>query len=209
MGVMEGLTTRQVLVSVLIYTLATVPWLLLLVVTATKKCESWVLRTTTICAVICGVGWEVWYNYGVWGGDPVDQRRPEPLNTIMPKHINWMLNSLDDGAICMGAIGLIYLVRKEGLRQFSWSALAIVFIWFLFQNILVEMIIYRTQVAKGKELSWAPLTPLGPWVNPTLFTIGTATCTLQTQLPWVIMTPVFYLVLLREQARFKQNQRFV
>ena len=51
----------------------------------------------------------MWWNYGIWAGDPVDQRRPEPLNNIMPKHINWVLNSLDDGAICMGAILLIYI----------------------------------------------------------------------------------------------------
>ena len=55
------------------------------------------------------MGWELWFNYGVWAGVPVDKRRPEPLNTIMPKHINWLLNSLDDGSICMGAILLIYL----------------------------------------------------------------------------------------------------
>ena len=62
---------------------------------------------------VCGVGWEVWWNYGIWAGDPVDQRRPESLNTIMPKHINWILNSLDDGSICMGAIILIYFGMKK------------------------------------------------------------------------------------------------
>ena len=142
----------------------------------------------------------------------------------MPKHINWVLNSLDDGSICMGAIFLIYLgnyswqenililnflVRKEGLRQFHWSGLAITFAWFMCQNILVEMIVYSTQVAKDKELSWAPLTPLGPWVNPTIFTIGSATCTLQAQMPWLIMTPVIYFVLLWQQSRFRQGLHFV
>ena len=170
------------------------------------------------------MGWEVWFTYGLWGGDPVDERRPEPLNRIIPKHINWILNSLADGSICMVAILLIYLgnietgaeyhilfgsvlVRKEGLKKFRWSGLSIAFIWFIFQNIVVEMIVYNNQLA-GKEVSWAPLTPFGPWVNPTLFSIGTATCTLQGQLPWLIMTPVFYFVLLKEKARYKQNEKF-
>ena len=114
---MEELTTQQVLESVLIYSLATVPWLLLVVATVKKKCGGWVLRTVIICSLvckkldklsieydsfeICGGGWEVWFNYGIWAGDPVDQRRPKPLNTIMPKQINWILNSPDDGSICM------------------------------------------------------------------------------------------------------------
>ena len=157
----------------------------------------------------------MWWNYGIWAGDPVDQRRPEPLNNIMPKHINWVLNSLDDGTICMGAILLIYIgkhpkniqakcctisVRKDGLAKFHLSGLAIPLVWFLVQNILVEMVVYSAQVAKDKELSWAPLAPLGPWVNPTIFTIGDATCTLQGQMPWLLMTPIFYFVLLWQHS---------
>ena len=100
-------------------------------------------------------------------------------------------------------------MKKDGLGQFRWSCLVITFLWFMFQNILVEMVVYSTQIALDKELSWAPLTPLGPWVNPTIFTIGSATCTLQAQFPWLIMTPVFYFVLLREKARYQNNPRSV
>ena len=100
-------------------------------------------------------------------------------------------------------------VRKESLQQFHWTGLFITFSWFLSQNILVEMIVYSTQVAKDKDLSWAPLSPLGPWVNPTIFRIGSATCTLQAQAPWLIMTPVFYFLLLWQQSRFSQGQQFV
>ena len=58
---------------------------------------------------ICAVGWEIWFTYGLLGGDPVDHRRPEPLNTLMPKHVNWILNSLADGSICMVAILLMFI----------------------------------------------------------------------------------------------------
>ena len=52
LSVMEGLTRRQVLVSVLVYTSAIIPWLLLLVATNKKKCENYVLRTVTICSLV-------------------------------------------------------------------------------------------------------------------------------------------------------------
>jgi len=206
---MEVLTPRQVCVSVLIYSLATLPWLVLVIATLTRKCPSWVLSTTSICTLICALGWEVWFTYGLWGGDPVDERRPDNLNKIMPIHINWILNSLDDGSICMIAIGLIYIVQKEGLRRFKWPALVICSLWFILQNILVEMVVYSSQLTRGKEISWAPLTPLGPWVNPTLFTVGQASCTLQAQLPWILMSPLFYFILLREQARCNKQGHFV
>ena len=55
LSVMEGLTRRQVLVSVLVYTSAIIPWLLLLVATNKKKCENYVLRTVAICSLV-GLG---------------------------------------------------------------------------------------------------------------------------------------------------------
>merc|ERR1711892_70708 len=106
---MEGLTTRHVLVAALIYSTAFIPWILLFVLTKKKLWEQWILRTVSICTLICAFGWEIWFTYGLLGGDPVDQRRPEPLNNLMPKHINWVLNSLADGSICMVAILLMFL----------------------------------------------------------------------------------------------------
>ena len=100
-------------------------------------------------------------------------------------------------------------MRKEALSRFHWSALIISMVWFLLQNIVVEMVVYSAQVAKDKVLSWAPLAPLGPWVNPTIFTIGDATCTLHNQIPWVLMTPIFYFVLLWQHAQFNKNKQFV
>ena len=97
-------------------------------------------------------------------------------------------------------------VKSESVRSFRWSGLVTAFIWFMFQNVFVEMVVYRNQLS-GQKISWAPLTPLGSWVNPTIFTIGTSTCTLQGQMPWLIMTPVFYFVLLLEYRRFEIEKR--
>jgi hypothetical protein len=41
-------------------------------------------------------------------------------------------------------------------------------------------------------LSWAPLVPTGPWWNPTLFEFRDRTITLQGQVSWLLMTPLFY-----------------
>ena len=49
---MEDLTTRQVLVVTLIYTLATIPWLGLILATLRGRCEGWVLRTVVICSLL-------------------------------------------------------------------------------------------------------------------------------------------------------------
>ena len=49
---MEDLTTRQVLVVTLIYSLATIPWLVMILATLRRRCEGWVLRTTVICSLV-------------------------------------------------------------------------------------------------------------------------------------------------------------
>ena len=60
------------------------------------------------------------------------------------------------------------------------------------QNLFVEMYLYHDQLSIGKSLSWAPLTPLGPWYNPMLFELNNRTIFLQNQIPWLLMTPIFY-----------------
>ena len=64
--------------------------------------------------------------------------------------------------------------------------------WFVDQNVLVEMFVYHDQLAEGKALSWTPLAPLGSWLNSTLFEVHGRTITLQEQVLWLIMGPLFY-----------------
>ena len=49
---MEDLTTRQVLVVTLIYSLATLPWLGLILATLKGRCEGWVLKSAVICSLV-------------------------------------------------------------------------------------------------------------------------------------------------------------
>ena len=52
------------------------------------------------------------------------------------------------------------------------------------------------------QVSWAPLSPLGRMVNPEI-RVGGAACSLQGQMPWILMTPIFYLLVNRLANRDK------
>ena len=67
------------------------------------------------------------------------------------------------------------------------------------------MFLYHDQLAEGKPLSWAPLAPTGPWFNPTLFEFRDRTITLQGQVPWLLMGPLFYLGVVRYLGRRQQR----
>jgi hypothetical protein len=48
----------------------------------------------------------------------------------------------------------------------------------------------------GDPRRGAPLAPTGPWWNPTLFSVAGRSVRFQTQIPWLLMTPLFYLIVL-------------
>jgi hypothetical protein len=87
-------------------------------------------------------------------------------------------------------IWLIYGFRDTAFKQWKWPALAVLFAFFVGQNVYVEYMIHE-QVKPGLPLSWAPLIPTGPWFNFVLFEIDGRAITFQTQLPWVLMVPIF------------------
>jgi hypothetical protein len=160
-----------------------------------QRIPSWVLPFYGACFATCAIGWELWFTYGWVAGDSVDLRRAPALSAAIPIHLNWILNSLADaGSICL--VGLLLVWRFFGdpasvFVRWHWGAFLLLLIWFLGQNIFVEMFLYHDQVAVGKPLSWAPFAPTGPWLNPTLFEFNGRTITFQGQLPWLIMTPLF------------------
>jgi hypothetical protein len=169
-GFLTEWSTRQAAVTALVWSSATLPWLLACAATWRGALRPWVVRTAALCSVAAVLGFELWFTYGLLDGQPVNERRPEPLNRSMPLHINWLLNSLSDGSICMVGMLIIHVVDGEpGLRGPKWRSGLLCVIWFLAQNVLVEMVIYSGQLAEGTTLSWAPLAPTGPYWNPTLF----------------------------------------
>jgi hypothetical protein len=177
------------------------------------RLPQWIWRIYWLSFAACAVGWELWFTYGWVGGDPVDERRAAALTDAIPMHLNWLLNSLADaGTVCLGGLLLAWLVFRrsdrrpssrppEFFRSWRWGVFALLLFHFIAQNLIVEMFLYHDQLAEGKPLSWAPLVPTGPWVNPTLFRFGERTITLQGQMPWFIMAPLFYAAVIREARR--------
>jgi hypothetical protein len=146
--------------------------------------------------LICSLSWELWFTYGWIDGDPVNVRRSEVLNTWIPMHLNWLLNSLADaGTISMGGLWLMWKYSKQNIQvfeQWNWGAFSILLIWCITQNLFVELFLYHDQLSEGKSLSWAPLAPTGQFFNPLLFEFNGRSVMFQTQLPWIIMAPILY-----------------
>jgi len=156
--------------------------------------SSWVIPTYLISLFVCIFGWELWFTYGLVDGLPVDMRRSDVLNIWLPIHVNWLLNSLGDaGVVCLGGLWLMWKSHHKDMvifKAWRWSAFIILLAWCIGQNLIVELFLYEDQLGVGKPISWAPLTPLGPYINPILFEYGDRTVNLQSQIPWLIM-PVF------------------
>lgn len=186
---------EHIRVVTVVYLSSLIPLLLIPLMHKLRRIPDWVLPVYVASFVACAIGWELWFTYGWVAGDPVDMRRASALSTAIPMHINWLLNSLADaGSICL--IGLVFVHTFIGdpasvFRRWHWGAFFMLLAWFMGQNVLVEMFLYHDQLAAGKPLSWAPLAPTGPWINPTLFEFNGRTITLQGQLPWLLMTPLF------------------
>ena len=146
--------------------------------------------------LICSLSLELWFTYGWIDGDPVNVRRSEVLNTWIPIHLNWLLNSLADaGTISMGGLWLMWKYSKQNIQvfeQWNWGAFSILLIWCITQNLFVELFLYHDQLSEGKSLSWAPLAPTGQFFNPVLFELNGRSVMFQTQLPWLIMAPILY-----------------
>jgi hypothetical protein len=206
----DGLTFEQLRLVVIVYSSAIIPLLAIPIFHHRKLIPSWVLPFYIKAFFLCLIGWEIWFNYGLVAGDSVNIRRADVLNQMMPLHINGLLNSLADaGAICCGTLLVVWLVmgRQDFVyRQWSWRVFSLLLVIFLGQNIMVEIFLYHDQLANGKVLSWAPLSPLGQLFNPVLWEFQGRSIMLASQLPWLIATPLIYWGLIRS---FNTPQRAV
>ena len=197
---LTSLTFEQLRLIVVVYTSSLVPLILIPYLTLKKVIPSWIPIVYIGSFLSCAIGWELWFTYGWIGGINVDLRREPILSILIPIHINWLLNSLADaGTICLGGLFITWKLMKKNSRIFfewHWATFFCLLFIFVFQNILVEMFLYHDQLSIGKPLSWAPLTPLGPWFNPVLFTFNNRSISFQSQIPWLLMTPIFYKTLI-------------
>ena len=190
---LDSFEARRVLV---IYSAALAPIILSLYLFYKNKMEKWISLTLISTFLIAALGWEVWINYGILNGQEVNLRRSNALSCAIPMNINWIVNSLGDtGIVWFGIILVGWIFRNsENFDKFYWSVFLVLFVWFMFQNILVEIVIYHHQVGGNALLSWAPMMPFGSWFNPKLQLIGDRSVALQTQSAWIIGSFVFYYV---------------
>jgi len=156
--------------------------------------------------IVCALGWEIWFTYGLIDGESVIERRSNILNQWIPLHINWIVNSLADaGTVCLGGLWLIWVMGNKKnyiFNNWRWSSFFILTIWCIGQNIFVELFLYYDQLSENKNLSWAPLIPTGNIFNPVLFEINGRSLMFQTQLPWIILPPLLYLAVIRLTKKF-------
>jgi len=201
------MSLEELRIIIVVYTSALVPILIMINLYRKDQLPRSILNIYLSTFMICALGWELWFNYGIFAGDPVELRRSEVLNQFLPKNINWLMNSLADaGTICLGGILLTGKLLGSGrsvFNQWNTGAFLILLAWCIGQNIFVEMFLYYDQLSVGKDLSWAPLAPTGPWFNPILFQYGDRTITLHGQIPWLLMTPILYKLTMHFQ--FKQS----
>jgi len=190
------LTFEQVRLIFIVYASSILPLAMITYLKLNNLISSSIIKYYILIFLLCAFGWEIWFTYGIIDGFPVDLRRSDVLNWYIPKNINWILNSLADaGTITFGGLYLTwYLLGKKNnmISSWSWSAFALLMFLFLFQNIIVELFLYQDQLAVGKTISWAPLSPLSSFYNPHLFDFNGRSVFLQTQLPWIFMTPLVY-----------------
>mgnify|MGYP001399679094 FL=1 len=185
---------EEIRVITIVYLAVLLP--LVIYFTNKSKIPSWIPSFYIVSIVVCALGWELWFTYGWLDGDAVNIRRSEALNTWLPKNINWLMNSIGDaGAVLCGGVWLMWITHKKDpivFKNWKWSAFSIFLIWCIGQNILVEMFLYHDQLADDKLLSWAPLSPFGPYFNPILFEFNDRSIMLQSQMPWLILPWFFY-----------------
>lgn len=192
-----GLNDFEFWIVVRLYFAASIPVFLILRHIFLKKNISYVSKVLIWSFVIAAIGWEIWLTYGLGGGLEVDQRRSIALSCAVPQNVNWLMNSLADVFIVWVGILLVDKLFKERgsvFLKWEWKATAVLFLWFVAQNIYVESFFYHLQLGSNGDLSWAPLQPLGSWYNPTLFKINGNPITFQSQSSWVLMTPVVQLL---------------
>lgn len=185
-------------IIVVVYISALAPILIMIGLYRKDQLPRSIIKIYLSTFLVCALGWELWFTYGLYAGDPVDLRRSEILNLYIPKNINWLMNSLADaGTISLGGIlitGKILGLGRAVFNRWNLAAFIILLAWCIGQNILVEMFLYFDQLSVGKDLSWAPLAPTGPWLNPVLFQFNDRTITLHGQIPWLLMTPILYMI---------------
>jgi len=191
---MDALNTLQMVTVVLLYGTSLGSFLVLAGLWCFGRLPHWIAAYYSGAVLLCGFGWEFWFAYGWGGGASIAERRTAQMNELIPPWFNGVGNAMGDafGIAVVGLVLVWLLCGAAAFDRWKWSALTVLLVWFVGENILIELTVYQAQLTSGAVLSWAPFSPFGNAWNPQLLDICGRTVHLQTQLPWVVMTPILY-----------------
>ena len=77
------MTFEELRVVVVVYITAIVPIIILFNLYLKNQLSQSILKIYLSSFLICALGWELWFTYGLYAGDPVDLRRSEVLNQFL------------------------------------------------------------------------------------------------------------------------------
>ena len=128
---LDSIEWRRVII---VYCVSLSPLILFAYLSYKGTMKKWITYTIISSFFIAVFGWEIWLNFGLLDGQPVDLRRSEALSCAIPSSINWITNSLGDVAIVWFGIILLSYFYKNKTSPFETiivPAFLILLSWFL------------------------------------------------------------------------------
>ena len=117
--------------TIVVYLSAMAPIILSLYLIYKNQMKKWIALTLLSSFLIAALGWEIWVNFGLVDGDPVNLRRSDAMTCAIPMEINWLVNSLADTGIVWFAIILVYWIFPKRALEYDKFQLMF-FVIFLF-----------------------------------------------------------------------------
>ncbi|MGB0657586.1 MAG: hypothetical protein ACPGOS_00825, partial [Gammaproteobacteria bacterium] len=71
------MSLEELRIIIVVYASALIPPLFMINLARKNQLPSSILKIYIVSFVICALGWEIWFTYGLYAGDPVDLRRSE------------------------------------------------------------------------------------------------------------------------------------
>lgn len=75
---------------------------------------------------------------------------------------NGVANAMGEafGIAVIGLLLVLLVCGKTAFDRWKWSAFTVLLVWFVGENILIELTVYQGQLTGGTVISWA-LSPFG------------------------------------------------
>ncbi len=84
---------EEIRIVIIVYICALVPMYLLFIKFKQHSMYRWLKSVYLFSLILCALGWEISFTYGLFDGFDVDERRSLFMSTMIPMDINWLVNS--------------------------------------------------------------------------------------------------------------------